>query len=279
MYQILVAPPNNPEIIEGIGKGIYKITGGVIRDANSGQIIAHMREVGEISIQSLSATAGSIFPYLNIGIGVLTLATVAASTFYLNKQISGLSDKLDRIFEEIRNIRQDVELIKAIEVFKDLKTGLIFSDENIKDPGLKKNFLLERVKSFGNAIAVLDTYLSYAETKLFNGKNPEVVTEPLKLYMLAYTGYCNTLLELEEIDRAKLEYDKAYQRIKSVYMDTLYQSLPSKIEIFKPLKIDAERFWGYKKETETIKKLGISFSEWKDLTEGKENGLYIIKVK
>ncbi|EDP75107.1 hypothetical protein, partial [Hydrogenivirga sp. 128-5-R1-1] len=175
LHEIVVSPPNDPVILEGLKQGIYKVTGGVIREANGGKIVAHMREVGNLTTQGLMSSLGPLMPYVNVGIGVLTLAAVALSTYYLSKQISRLSEKLDKLFTEIQKIRQDVELVKAIEVFKDLKSGLLFSEDLIRNKNLRWELLTERLKTFRRAVAVYDTYISYAFTKLFNGSNPEVV--------------------------------------------------------------------------------------------------------
>lgn len=278
MHRILVETPNDPAILEGVKSGIYKVTGGVIRETNTGQIVAHMREVGD-TVNIASALGGSpILPYLNLGIGVLTLSAVVASTIYLSRKLSQISEKLDRIFEEIRAIKNDVELIKAIEVYTDLKKGLMFTDEYIRDPERYKRFLEDRAITLRRAIATLDTYLTFAQAKLFNKDNLEVITEPLKLYMLAYSAYCNALLELDEIEQAKVEYDRAYARVKELCSFLFNETLPHQAVHLKPVKIDAERFWGYKKETETMLKLEIPYSEWKGLTSDKSDGLYILKV-
>jgi len=279
-YEILVAPPNDPLILEGLKQGIYKITGGVIRDIGSGRIVAHMREVGDINIQNLAVSLGPLMPYVSVGVGVLTLAAVAISTYYLSKQISKLSEKLDKVFEEVLRIRQDVELIKAIEIFKDLKSGLLFSEDMIKDGKLKWELLVDRLKTFRRAVAVYDTYIDYAFVKLFNGSNPEVISEPLKLYMLAYAGYSGLLFELNELDQAELEYQKAYDRVKDIYSKLVDKTRPitDKLKHIELLKLDVERFWGYKKEIETVKSLGMSFQEWKNLTKNRSDGVYLIKI-
>ncbi len=279
-HEIVVSPPNDPVILEGLKQGIYKVTGGVIREANGGKIVAHMREVGNLTTQGLMSSLGPLMPYVNVGIGVLTLAAVALSTYYLSKQISKLSEKLDKLFAEIQRIRQDVEIIKAIEVFKDLKSGLLFSEDLIKDKNLRWELLTERLTTFRRAVAVYDTYISYAFTKLFNGSNPEVVSEPLKLYMLAYAEYSRLLFELDEVDQSAFEYQKAYDRVKDVYGQLVDKTNPlqDKLDKLEFLKVDIERFWSYKKEVETVKNLGLSFQEWKDLTKDVSEGVHLIKI-
>ena len=279
-YEVLVAPPNDIAILEGLKQGIYKITGGVIRDVDGGKIVAHMREVGILPKPSLLSSLGPLMPYLNLGVGVLTLSVVALSTYHLSRKISELSERLDRVFEELKKIRQDVELIKAIEIFKDLKSALLFSEDMIKDSRLRWELLVERLKTLRRAAAVYDTYIDYAFAKLFDGYNPEVISEPLKLYMLAYAGYSSLLFELNELDQAEFEYQRAYDRVKEIYSNLVEDTKPiqDKLREIELLKVDVERFWGYKKEIETVKSLGMSSQEWKSLTDGKSDGVYLIKV-
>jgi len=278
MFEKVVTTPNDPKILEGLQKGIYKITGGVVRETASGKIIAHMREVGDVYTHSCLTSLGPILPYLNIGVGVLTLSAVAISTYYISHQISKLSNKLDKLFEEVRKIREDVELLKAIEIFKDLKIGLYFSEEKIKNENLRFELLTDRIKTFRRAVATYDTYIFYALDKLFNGSNPEVVSEPIKLYMLAYAGYSSLLLRLEEIEQAHFESQRAYNRVKEIYKRLVNQTIPSKLDTIKFLKADVEKFWGYKKEIETLEKLNMSYQDWASLTKGKEAGIYLIKL-
>ncbi len=278
-YNIVVSPPNDPDVLKGLAQGIYKITGGVIREVASGKIVVHMREVGDIPARDIASSLGPIAPYASVGVGVLTLATVALSTYYLSRQISKLSEKLDKLFQELQKVRQDIELIKAIEVFKDLRAALFLSEDMIRDEKLRWELMTERLKTFGKAVAVYDIYIDYAFTKLFTGSNPEVVIEPLKLYMLAYAGYSELLLEFDEVDQSAFEYQRAYDRVRDIYKQLVDSTVPTHEELNKLefLKVDIERFWGYKKEVETVKNLNIPFSEWKGLTKGKDSGIYLIK--
>jgi len=278
MYSIEVAPPNDDIILKGLQAGIYKITGGVVREVSSGRIVAHMREVGNISTETISSTAAPILPYLNLGVGLLTLSAVAASTFFISKQINKIGNSLEQLFEELKYLKRDVELVKAIEVFKDLKIALHFSEDFIKDRQLRQELLRDRLKAYRRAIATFDIFLNYALNNLFDGKNTKVIAKPLKLYILAYSGYCNTLLELEEIEQAYYEYNKAYKHIKQLFTGIVDEILPSYLKPLEFLKVDLERFWGYKKETETVKNLNLSFEAWKGLTKNiKKPGLYLIK--
>ena len=138
MFPVEVVPPNDETILNGLQTGIYKITGGVIREVSNGRIVAHMREVGNIRVESLTSVVSPILPYLNLGVGLLTLSAVAASTFFISKQINQIGNSLERLFEELSQIKKDIELIKAIEVFKDLKIALQFSENFIKDKQLKR---------------------------------------------------------------------------------------------------------------------------------------------
>ena len=279
MFSLEVAPPNDEAILRGLQTGIYKITGGVIREVSNGRIVAHMREVGNVSVESLTSVAAPLLPYLNLGVGLLTLSAVAASTFFISKQINKIGNSLERLFEELKQLKKDVELIKAIEVFKDLKVALHSSEDFIKDSQLRKELLRDRLKAYRRAITTFDIFLNYALNKLFDGENTKVIAEPLKLYMLAYSGYCNTLLELEEIEQAYYEYNRAYKHIKQIFIEVVDETLPTYLKPLEYLKTDLEKFWGYKKETETIKNLKISFETWKGLTKNIRNsGLYLIKL-
>ncbi len=97
---------------------------------------------------------------------------------------------MDKLFEEVKRIRKDIELIKAIGVFKDLKIGLYFSEENIKNKKLKWELITNRLKTFRKAVAVYNTYILYALEKLFKGLNPEVISESAKVI---YAGICRVL--------------------------------------------------------------------------------------
>ncbi len=96
--------------------------------------------------------------------------------------------------------------------------------------------------------------------------------------MLAYAGYCSLLFELGEIDQAHFEYQRVYNRVKEIHEELVNRTSPSKLSALEFLKVDIERFWGYKKEIETVKSLNMSYEDWMSLTAGKEDGVYLIKL-
>ncbi len=95
------------KIAAGLHSGAYELVGGVVRDAESKQVVAWLRQVGDISPAALPVHQ----------IGTLALQTLVASTslLALGVTVAGfalVTKRLDAIAKDLSTIRQTLERIE-----------------------------------------------------------------------------------------------------------------------------------------------------------------------
>ena len=86
IQQIAYEIPN--DLALGIAKGLYKRFGGVIRNAENGEIVKHLREVPvpEKRAGSKALQAAKNHPVVAIGIGLAVVAGTAMTACFLNRK-------------------------------------------------------------------------------------------------------------------------------------------------------------------------------------------------
>lgn len=145
IQQIAYEIPN--DIALGIAKGLYKRFGGVIRNAENGEIVKHLREVPvpEKRAGSKALQAAKNHPVAAIGIGLAVVAGTAMTACFLNKKEERMFKKnspkcvvaFDRALKKyLRTVRKGTLEEKDID-------DLLMSIEEIKTLGDDEHITLD----------------------------------------------------------------------------------------------------------------------------------------
>lgn len=277
-------------IIEGLKTGKYTQIGGVIRDSVNKQIVAHLRDVGDPSIikeifQNSQLAHIANLQYLNLGLGVMNLSATAISTLYLAKRINDIEKKLNEILNKLEEIAKDVETIKKIVVYKNLLTALnrYKNIHTFRNPDLINDELKNIRNHFEEALSTFYIVLNTIK------EEPNITNEFIhfvRLYIIATEGLAKTYLDLNEINAAYSKYEDHIKNIKEfnslfIELGKNYRiSFPPEIRIeLKNNVISTKFIEGRMLELEYIDKKNISFPEWKKLTDGREDNIYVIVEK
>lgn len=138
IQQIAYEIPN--DIALGIAKGLYKRFGGVIRNAENGAIVKHLKEVPvpEKRAGSKALQVAKNHPVAAIGIGLAVVAGTAGTAYFLNK-------KEERKFKK-NSPRCVVTFDKALKKYLRAVRKGILEEKDIDD--LLKS--IEKIKTLGD---------------------------------------------------------------------------------------------------------------------------------
>ncbi len=291
---VVVEIPNKPEILEGLKNGTLEQVGGVIREAKTGKIVAHLRDVGDLTkiLNDFNSQLSHIvnLQYLNLGLGFLNLSVTTISAIYLAKRLNDLEKKLDEVLKFIQEIYTDVKDIKDIMVHHSLLLALKNYDSiNLfKDEKLRYNELINVKNNFESSITLLEILM---ERLLYDiEKNPKRLNELvyiMRLYILATEGLAKVYIDFNELDVTYRKYEISLKNLTNIFSTLKKLALSSPKEIKIPLppqtRIELKNnvngikiLKGKTLELEYIDKNNIPFNEWKSLTDGKKENLYFI---
>lgn len=135
-YSVLFDLPD--VFLAKVKSGVYKIFGGVIRDASNGEIVAHLKEIGIVKnftepVKVLQSVASAGLANSMVMCGFATLGLVCVAGFIItNKKLNKIDLKLNEIKSTLEEIKTELSHIKtqnlisfsqlyyqALEAFKD----------------------------------------------------------------------------------------------------------------------------------------------------------------
>lgn len=218
---VLDVPTN---IAQGLAAGIYTRSGGTIRDAQTGNIVALLRDAAPTLdlLQGVTAVTG----FLNLGVSVLNLGVSVVG-------FSAVIDRLGRLEQELQNtkeilLKSNQELSRKIDLsfyanfaaaLKLAQSAFTMNDaENRKASAFQavNRFLETEEIYYGYARGVLDSKARGAEQYLFT-------------LALAYLAEFRCYLELGEIDSAQFRLRESviiFRSLVETYVSILLTGKP-----------------------------------------------------
>lgn len=206
--------PDN--VMSGVLSGAYKVYGGVVRD-NSGQIVAHLMNPGNISsitnvASSFASPVRTVFSGMNtfqlhrigqdvdalvsmsqatMAISGLTLAVSAAGFMFLNHKLNKIDEKLVELSADVKFIRNFLELQEKAKLMTAFKNVRAIDSNN--DITVKNELLLDSRKNFGECHELYKSLL----TRDSNIKDLIPVEEYFIMTAIGYS-LCSAELGLHE---------------------------------------------------------------------------------
>lgn len=209
------------EIPEGIAQGLKNGTlervGGVIREPQSKQVVAWLRETTPtVSPVSKLLQVGATASVLNLGITVMGFAIV-------NERLNELEKRLQKAQELLSKINRKIDLGYYANFRAAL--DLAASAMKMKNPDTRKGIAIQAISKFREADHV---YTEYTDKELEQGS--QIAEEYLLTLSLAYIAEARCYLELEApetaLDLLKEGAAKLRPRIQR-YVELLLTSNPA----------------------------------------------------
>lgn len=177
-------------IAQGLAAGLYTRIGGMIQEAQTGQIVMWLREAGgleQVTSQGLNLL-GAAASVLNLGITTMGFAIVL-------KRLSDLEHRLQQAQEVLRQIdvKLDISFYTNMRAALDLAANAL-TMVNVKN---REASAMQAINRFAEA---RHHYTALVDTEL--QKRSRAVDKYLATLALAYVAEARCYLELEEIDAA-----------------------------------------------------------------------------
>lgn len=184
-----------PSWIErGVANGTYELVGGVVRRADTKQVVAWLREAGagqqvSTGVLNLLPSVGAAASILNLGVTTMGFAVVLQRLHGLEQRLLAAQAILQQIDQKLdigfyANFRAALDL--AVNAF------MMTSGEN------RKASALQAINRFAEA---RHHYTALADAEL--ERRSQVIDEYLSTLALAYVAEARCYLELEERDTAQ----------------------------------------------------------------------------
>ena len=205
------------EISVGLSNGNLQRIGGVIRNANTTQIVACVRETTpNISPVSKLLQIGASASMLNLGVTMMGFVII-------NQRLNELEKRLQQAQEILNKINRKIDL----GYYANFRAALDLAAKAItmKNPETRKSMAINAIGDLRKADFI---YTDYTDKELEQGS--QIVDEYLLTLLLAYVAEARCYLELEAPDTAlELLRDgaaKVRPRMKK-YIDLLLTSNPA----------------------------------------------------
>ncbi|BAY27260.1 hypothetical protein NIES2100_70830 [Calothrix sp. NIES-2100] len=212
-------------IQEGLNNSQYQRFGGVIRETNSGNIVAHLRETSFcIDKALLSITElGSLASILNLGVSVVGFTLILNKLNDINNRLLSIESNLQRIELKIDNINSKIDLSfksELIGALNQLNKAML-----IDEIPLRKQLIVNIVSIFEKSKELFKNLLLKALEEVFY--NYEGLLSLYQLYILSYFSYIGltiSYLELEELHISNTVLKESYAILKEIYEEILLVS-------------------------------------------------------
>lgn len=180
-----------PDTIEqGLKNGNYVRFGGVIRDAQTKQVVAMLREVAPNLTQAASVLSqvGSVASILNLGVSVIGFAIVI-------KRLGEIEQRLKQVQEDVKQLHYKFDL----SVYANFRAALDLARDafTMSKTENRMNIAYLAINRF---LEAQHTYTDYVDRAL--EKNIQVADEYLSSLFLTYVARARCYLELEEVEIA-----------------------------------------------------------------------------
>jgi hypothetical protein len=208
-----------PKLIEqGLANGTYERIGGVIREANSKQIVAWLREGSEAGkiLESVLPDVGAVSSILNLAISTIGFAVVL-------KRLGAIEKQLQQAQEVLRTIgyKIDISFYANFRSALDLAINAFTMDNS-------ENRKLSAIQAINRFLEAEHHYTKLTDIEIGNGS--QVADEYLSTLCLAYVTEVRCYLELEEINTARRRLQEGIAILRprfEKHINTLLTSNPA----------------------------------------------------
>lgn len=214
------------KIAAGLHSGAYELIGGVVRHAESKQVVAWLRQVGDISPAALPIHQ----------IGLLASQTLIASTSLLTLGVTAIgfalvTKRLDAIAKDLSTIRQTLERIeRKIDLSVDATTirtalDLARGAFEMRDPGNRRDHAHQAITKF---LEAENYYRRLLDDEYSQGGWR--IAPLLKILILARVGAARCYLNLGETAMARRSLGEGYNMLESYvqrWFDTTIGARPA----------------------------------------------------
>ncbi|MDZ4878629.1 MAG: hypothetical protein CLLPBCKN_008066 [Chroococcidiopsis cubana SAG 39.79] len=205
------------EIAFGVNDGTLERVGGIIRDTQTKQVVAWLRESSShVSQVPALLNIGSTASVLNLGVSVMGFALVMQRLQELEQRLQKAQEVLNKVNRKIdlgyyANFRAALDL--AINAF------------TMNKPENRRNSALQAINRFLEAQHI---YTKYIDLEL--EQKSQIVDEYIMTLSLAYIAEIRCYLELEEHDTALRRFQEGSLVLRSLiqkYVELLLTSNPA----------------------------------------------------
>ncbi len=208
-----------PKLIEqGLSNGTYERIGGVIREANSKQIVAWLREGSDAGkvLESVLPNVGAVSGILNLAVSTIGFAVVLKRLGVIELQLQQAQEVLQTIGYKI-----DLSFYANFRSALDLAINAFTMDNS-------ENRKMSAIQAINRFLEAEHHYTNLTDIEISNGS--QVADEYLSTLCLAYVTEVRCYLELEEINTARRRLQEGIAILRprfEKYISTLLTSNPA----------------------------------------------------
>ncbi|MDM3862324.1 MAG: hypothetical protein PT118_21435 [Aphanizomenon gracile PMC644.10] len=206
-------------ILQGLQTGEYVRIGGVIRDSNTKQIVAMLREVSpNISgIGNLLTSASPVLGILNLSVSVINLGVSVIGFTLISNKVKKVEesckDELNKLEEKIQSNINHLHRKFDISVYANFRSALDLANKSqtMVNPENRRNMSTLAINRFLDAQYI---YSNYVEDSL--QENIITLTDKyITLLALTYIASARCCLELGEINDAVISLQEGSKLIRN----------------------------------------------------------------
>lgn len=205
------------EIVEGLRNGSLERVGGVIREPQTKQVVAWLREINpNVSPVSSLLQIGATASVLNLGVTMMGFAVV-------NQRLNELEQRLQQAQELLNKINRKIDL----GYYANFRAALDLAAKAIKmkNPETRKSMAITAISKLREADFI---YTDYTDKELEQGS--QIADEYILTLSLAYVAEARCYLELEAPDTALELLQEGSVKLRpriQKYVDLLLTSNPA----------------------------------------------------
>lgn len=212
-------------IDKGLKSQIYERVGGVIRDSQTKQIVAMLREAAPSSTPSISQF-GSIASILNLGFSVIGFTL-------LNKRLGEIEECLKYTQEDLDQLHSKFDL----SVYANFRAALDLGRDAFTMTKLQNRVNIAYL-AINRFLEAQHIYTDYFDTAL--EENIQVADEYLSSLFLTYVARTRCYLELEEVETARSCLQEGAEVLRSrveKYINKVIRCLHTSIKMYFHLEL------------------------------------------
>ena len=209
------------DIASGLARGIYERVGGVVRKANSKEVVAWLRETGNVNEAVRVGT--SLLPQVAAASSVLNLAVSTMGFAVVLKRLNLVEKQLQQAQKTLNMIDYKVDL----SFYANFRAALDLA-MNAFTMHNTENRKMSAMQAINRFLEAEHHYIKLADTEIDNGS--QIADEYLSTLCLAYVTEARCYLELEEVDTAHRRLQDGVDVLRSryeKYVNTLLTSNPA----------------------------------------------------
>jgi hypothetical protein len=181
-------------IAQGLNAQIYERVGGVVRNAQTKQVVAWLRETG--GVERLAAQSLGILPTLGAAASMLNLAMTTIGFAVVVKQLSTLEKQLRQAQQALQHISfmLDLDIYASLYAALELAANTLTFDHEKHREAMAIQVIPALTKARFSFTALADAHLA---------QHSQFVDEYLAALALVYVAEARCYLELEALDTAQ----------------------------------------------------------------------------